>query len=58
MHATIIPRKRGELLNSYRWWETTVAPSLDGGAPFRTSLDRIPFTAEGSADHFQRGMPC
>ena len=29
----------------------------DGGAPFRSSLARIPFTVEGRADHFSEACP-
>jgi len=29
----------------------------DGGAPFRSSLVRIPFPGEGRADHFSEACP-
>src|SRR5215471_517422 len=34
MHATMIPRERGRIVSSYRWWETTVTPSLTGALRF------------------------
>jgi len=58
MQATMIPRKRGRIVKFL-----SVVGDDGGTEPLRgrsvsTSLVRIPFTEEGSANHFQRGMPC
>jgi hypothetical protein len=56
MHATMIPHKRKDCkFLSVVGNDGGTEP--DGGAPFRTSLARIPLTVEGSADHFSEACP-
>jgi hypothetical protein len=51
------PREAENLVFPNRCGTTTVAPSRKEGAPFRSSLARIPFTGEGSADRFSEACP-
>jgi len=57
MHTAIIPlfeRKDSWFLSVV---EDDGGTEPDGGAPFRSSLARIPFQEEGSADHFSEICP-
>ena len=51
------PRQAENLYSLIGMGLTTVAPSRKEGAPFRSSLARIPFTEEGSADRFSEACP-